>query len=241
MNLYPQDAYYFGAYEIYSFHMGLMARMSASNEYYNPESYVEAASLGGDMSPLLLRKLKSVSTLIDIAIEIEDFQAIGIQCREIMIELRNYIYQPFMASEKEQPKESDFKKKAELFIQFYLQGSENNDYRKVYRRMTENTWDFTKKITHSRNATFYDVSSCATMCIPLISVYENMMQKVYDSISLYTCRTCKSKKLNTIGDEQNDEDVAKKFYMECEGITEIIFEAVEYSKSYVRGKSKDNN
>ncbi|WP_394861518.1 hypothetical protein [Paraclostridium bifermentans] len=96
MNLYPQEEYYFGANEVYSFHMELMARMSASHEDYNPESCIEAASLEYDMVPILLRKLKSVSKLIDTAVEIEDFQAIVVQCREIMIELGNYIYSSFM-------------------------------------------------------------------------------------------------------------------------------------------------
>ncbi len=35
MNLYPQDAYYFGTDEVYSFHMGIMERMKASE--YKPE------------------------------------------------------------------------------------------------------------------------------------------------------------------------------------------------------------
>ena len=36
MNLYPQGAYYFGADEVYSFHMGLMERMNAAHDDYKP-------------------------------------------------------------------------------------------------------------------------------------------------------------------------------------------------------------
>ncbi|MDU6483461.1 MAG: hypothetical protein E6538_15880 [Paeniclostridium sordellii] len=53
MNLYSQEEYYFGVDEVYSFHMGLMARMSASDKDYNPESYIEAASLGIYVSILI--------------------------------------------------------------------------------------------------------------------------------------------------------------------------------------------
>lgn len=92
MNLYSEEAYYFLTEEVYSFHMGLMSRISVSNEDYNTESYVEEARLWCDMTLLLLRKLKSISKLIDTATEIKDFQVIGVQCKEIIIELGNYIY-----------------------------------------------------------------------------------------------------------------------------------------------------
>ena len=61
MNLYPQGAYYFGTDEVYSFHMGLMERMQASQEQYNPDDYIETASLGTEIAPQLLRKLRSVA------------------------------------------------------------------------------------------------------------------------------------------------------------------------------------
>lgn len=56
MNLYPQGAYYFGTDEVYSFHMGLMERMQASQKQYNPDDYIESASLGTEIAPQLLRK-----------------------------------------------------------------------------------------------------------------------------------------------------------------------------------------
>lgn len=225
MNLYTQDAYYFGTDEVYSFHMGIMARMRASHEDYQPEEYISAASVNAEIAPPLLRKLKVVANLIDTAVEVEDFQAIGVQCREIMIELGNEIYSPFMAGETEQPKSSDFKKKAELFISFYLAGSDNGDYRNIYKRMTESTWDFANKITHSKNATFYEVSSCIAMCIATVSIYENIRQKNYDLLSKYTCKKCKSKRLKITDDEHDEQGLVSKLYLECEecGLTtEVI-------------------
>lgn len=41
MNLYPQEAYYFGIDEVYSFHMGLMMRMEADEKTYNPEDFMK--------------------------------------------------------------------------------------------------------------------------------------------------------------------------------------------------------
>ena len=42
--------------------MGLMERMQASQEQYNPDDYIETASLGTEIAPQLLRKLSSIAT-----------------------------------------------------------------------------------------------------------------------------------------------------------------------------------
>ena len=224
MNLYPQSAFYFSADEVYSFHMGLMQRMFATNEDYEPEDYVRAITLDGEIAPPLFRKLKNIALLIDEAKEIEDFQSIGVQCREILIELGNTIYQPEMAGSDEQPQASNFKKKAELFVKFYLSGSENSDYRNCIKKLTEATWDYANKITHSQTATFYETSTCVTLTTSLVSVYENIRQKVFDPLSQYVC---KSKKLSIVDDESNENGIVSKLYLcceECGGITEVVFE-----------------
>ena len=240
MNLYSQSAYYFGADEVYSFHMGLMQRMSAAQDEYNPEDFVNGVTLDAEIDPQLFRKLKSVAALIDTAKEIEDFQAIGVQCRETLIELGNHIYNPMMAGSGEQPQASNFKRKSELFIQFYLKGSENSDYRNIIKKLTEATWDYANKITHSRSATYYEVSTCVTLCISLVGVYENILQKVFDPLSQYHCSICQSKKLSIVGDDSDEDGIVQKLYLHCEecgGTTEVVFEKNdENDPSYITGK-----
>ena len=240
MNLYSQSAYYFGADEVYSFHMGLMQRMSAAQDEYNPEDFVNGVTLDAEIAPQLFRKLKSVAALIDTAKEIEDFQAIGVQCRETLIELGNHIYNPMMAGSGEQPQASNFKRKSELFIQFYLKGSENSDYRNIIKKLTEATWDYANKITHSRSATYYEVSTCVTLCISLVGVYENILQKVFDPLSQYHCSICQSKKLSIVGDDSDEDGIVQKLYLHCEecgGTTEVVFEKNdENDPSYITGK-----
>ncbi|KDE87851.1 hypothetical protein EL27_00110 [Oenococcus oeni] len=131
-----------------------MERMRSSYEKYNPEDFVHAITLDIEIAPKLFRKLKSVALFIDTDKEIEDFQSIGVQCREILIELSKYIYTSSMAGVYEQPKRSDFKNKAKLFIRFYLNGAENSDYRSIIKKLTNSTWDYACKITHLSRATF---------------------------------------------------------------------------------------
>lgn len=216
MNLYPQDAYYFSADEVYSFHIGIMERMWASNDNYNPEDYVRAMSLDTEIAPILFRKLKNTALLIDTATEIEDFQAIGVQCREILIELGNNIYLPKMSGEEEQPKASDFKRKAELFVQYHIPGKENKDYRNIIKKMTESTWDYAAKITHSRNATFYDVSTCVSLTMSLVTMYENIRLKYLDPISKCKCKKCQSKKLGVLNRELSDDEKEIRLELICE-------------------------
>ncbi len=226
MNLYSQSAYYFGADEAYSFHMGLMKRMRVEQEKFSSEDFVRGVTLGTDIAPQLFRKLKNVAQLIDSAHEVEDFQSIGVQCREILIELGNYIYVPDMATNGEQPQKSNFKQKVELFLQFYLKGSENSDYRSMIKKLTESTWEYACKITHSSKATFYEASSCVMMCTSLIGVCENILQKIYDPVSQYECSSCKSKRLVIDSDESNEDGIVQKLFLkcdECETITEVIF------------------
>ena len=168
-----------------------MQRMSAAQDEYHPEDFVNGVTLGAEIAPQLFRKLKSVATLIDVAKEIEDFQAIGVQCRETLIELGNHIYKPVMAGDEEQPQASNFKRKAELFVQFYLKGSENSDYRSIIKKLTEATWDYANKITHSQSATCYEASTCVTLCISLVGTYENILRKVFDPLAQYYCSVCK--------------------------------------------------
>lgn len=240
MNLYPQSAYYFGADEVYSFHMGLMQRMSASHNKFDPEDFVHGNTLGVEIAPQLMRKLKNVALLIDTAKEMEDFQSVGVQCREILIELGNHIYVPAMAGVDEQPQASNFKKKSELFIQFYLTGSENADYRSIIKKLTEATWEYANKITHSSAATYYEASTCVMLSTSLVGVYENIVQKVYDPISQYRCSVCKSKKL-FIDEDSCENDIVQKLYLKCEecnAITEVIFEnSSTENTSYIKGKS----
>ncbi len=88
-------------------------------------------------------------------------------------------------------------------------------------------------------ATFYEASTCVTLCTSLVGVYENIRQKVFDPISQYKCRSCKSKRLKIVNDETTEDGIAKKLFLqceECEEITEIVFEENDTSKSqYIKG------
>lgn len=234
MNLYSQDALYLTSDEVYSFHIGLMSRMMKAREEYTSEDYIKAATLGIEITPVLLRKLRNTADQLESAKEVEDFQAIGVQCREILIELGNAIYKLGMEGEEEQPQKSNFKKKSRIVYKILFNDSENSDYRSYIKKITEATWDYANKITHSQNTTIYEASTCIALIISLVSIYENIQHKIFDPISQFICKNCKSKKVTIIGDEHGEDSIVTKLYIkceECDEITEVTFKDNEGSRT----------
>lgn len=76
--------------------------------------------------------------------------------------------------------------------------------------------------THSQSTTFYEASSCVSLIMSLVSVYENIRQKKNDLIATYQCSNCKSKKLSIVDAETNDEQVIIRMHLRCEECGELM-------------------
>lgn len=117
---------------------------------------------------------------------------------------------------------------------------EKSDYRNIIKKLTEATWEYANKVIHSRSSTYYEASTCVTLCISLVDVYENILQKVFDSLSQYYCSSCKSKKLSIAGDDSDEDGSVQRLYLHCEecgSITEVVFERNDSDNpSYTTGK-----
>jgi hypothetical protein len=152
MNLYPQDAYYFSADEAYSFHMGLMARL-LTREAHDPEQVLQSISFSSTRFVGVRRKLHVASETLATITEPEHAQAIGLTCREVLIELgKEVLLNREVSAEKEAPKEGDFKTRARLSIERLASGSENAELRDAARRIADGAWTFSVmlRIRHIR-------------------------------------------------------------------------------------------
>ena len=80
----------------------------------------------------------------------------------------------------------------------------------------------------------------STLCISLVGVYENILQKVFDPLSQYHCSVCQSKKLSIDGDDSDEDGMVKKLYLRCEecgATTEVVFEGNDGDNpTYTTGK-----
>lgn len=194
MNLYPQFEYYFGTDEVFSFHIGLMQRV---RQQYDTEHKNELSNItfGTSLLNELGRKLKLLAENVDSATEVEEFQSIGVMCRETLIMLGNYIFEVDFLNGDEEPKVSDFKNKSYYFLQAVMPGRDNKELRKTIKDMTNSSWDYANKVTHSTSTTIHDASITYTLCVATVSLYEKLIAKYYDPISNIKCMQCGSKKI----------------------------------------------
>ena len=65
------------------------------------------------------------------------------------------------------------------------------------------------------------VSTCVSLTISLVSMYENVRQKSLDPISQFQCPNCKSKKFNVTDSEHDENGVISKLFLQCEECGEV--------------------
>jgi len=214
MNLYSQGSYYFSADEAYSFHMGLMARVMMREEH-DPEHALRLVTLGHSRFIGIRRKLHVASETLSAAKEPEDFQAIGLSCREVLIALGGELV---LDSEIPQgtaiPKLADFKNRARLTIDRLLRGSENSELRAHARKICDAAWEFSSTITHSPNRTIHQAFICVSLVGAVLTLFEKLIEMVDIHSQDISCPLCKSRQLEYI-DRQTTEDEPSELILHC--------------------------
>jgi hypothetical protein len=150
-NLYSQEHFPSLDY-ILSFHVGLMARVASG------ETKVAAATTAERERFLTpWRRWEQASEALDVAEEAEDFQAIGMRCRECLIELvQGAADLSMLKPGEETPKRADFIHWSEVIVRTVAHGSSAEELRGFLRASAKATWQFVNWLTHSKNATRAD-------------------------------------------------------------------------------------
>lgn len=223
MNLYPQSAYFFSADEAYSFHMGLMSRL-LTQEAHDPEQVLQSMSFGSTRFVGVRRKLHVASEALATISEPEHAQGIGLTCREVLIQLgREILLVSEVPTDEETPKNSDFKNRARLSIERLAPGRDNAELRDASRRMADGAWAFACHVTHSPNSTRQDAIVCITLTAAVVSLFEQLLEKVDQADGIPTCPSCKSRQIDLI-DRQVAVDKPKETILSCSycGWSEIV-------------------
>jgi len=205
MNLYPQDkAYYFATDEVFSFHLGIMLRLM-NDEATKPEKMIDNIVNRTELSTSLKRKLIIASEKLQEAIEIEEIQAIGVICRETLIELIGYVFNPEFLEEGQEPfKKSDVKNRGALVISKFLSGPDNAELRKHTKNLLNGAWDYSNTVTHSSSRTVHEASICLTLTTAIVSTFENLIEMYHDPISGLKCKECGSRRLIVAENEETE-------------------------------------
>lgn len=89
----------------------------------------------------------------------EDFQAVGLMCREAIISLAQAVYDPSIHGSIDGvvPSETDAKRMLESYVAAEIPGESN----KVQRQLARATFDLSLELQHKRTATFRRAALCA--------------------------------------------------------------------------------
>jgi predicted Zn-ribbon and HTH transcriptional regulator len=148
-NLYSQELFPSSDYTL-SFHIGLMARMMARRD---------GAEDGEQQDRLATawRRWTQAAEALDRADEAEEFQAVGMRCRECLLAFVRAVAQDSMVPNGiERPKNADFIKWSELIANAVAKGSSSDEIRGYLKTLAKGTWQLVSWLTHASNAVRFD-------------------------------------------------------------------------------------
>ncbi len=114
------------------------------------------------------RNIEKTIHLFETATNEEDFQAVGLICRELIISLSQAVYSPELHQPVDgvNPSETDAKRMLENYIATELAGSPNEEI----RRYAKNAYQLSVILQHRRNANFRQAALCVEATRSLINI-----------------------------------------------------------------------
>lgn len=202
MNLYTQGEFFFSADEAYSFHMGITQRLSFKPN--NERPIIDEIPLDIEHLKAINRKLNLASQKLAFDLEPEEFQSIGLICRESLIELSKELCKRNPERiENKGLKKSDFKGVANEIIDFYIPESENSNLRNYSRKLVDMAWDYNSVIVHSQNKNYPDVKIALLFTSAVVTLLENLFYKYFGFYNVFVCPDCGSKQIEISSDKKS--------------------------------------
>ncbi len=187
-NLYSQKYFPSLDYTI-SFHIGLMARLRSQSGNIDPE----------EPTPFdeVIRRADQAETRLDSAVEVEDFQAVGMLLRESLISLVQALRRRVpLEDHVEKPKDADFVGWSELLMNELCSGRSNKDLRQYLKTMAKESWQLANWLTHTRSATKTASSIAKHSCQAIIGHYIQILEGGR-SEKIGKCPVCKSSNIRS--------------------------------------------
>jgi len=135
-----------------SFHVGVTTRMMQS------EMCEEQVHAHDQINRLWNKLVRARSTLFE-AKQVEDFQSVGMKCRECLLALAQNFMQPEMVPEGQAPPQGgNFIEWCELIADQLAPGSSNERLRSYLKAISKSTWQLVNWLTHAQSAGRFDGS-----------------------------------------------------------------------------------
>lgn len=148
-NLYSQEAFESMDFAL-SFHIGLTTRVAA-------RSQPPAGEEEQDRLSTAWRRWTQAGDALSDADEAEEFQAVGMRCRECLLALVKDVADPSMVPEGEEaPQRANFIGWSELVAAHLAAGPSGARLRAYMRDVAKRAWEFVQWLTHAENAVRFD-------------------------------------------------------------------------------------
>jgi hypothetical protein len=187
-NLYSQKHFPSLDYTL-SFHIGLMARLKSRSGRVSAD----------DQSTFdeVLRRGEQASDRHDSAVEVEDYQAVGMLLRESLISLvaalRRHTEIP---EEIERPQDSNFNGWTEVLMNQLCAGGSNKELRQHLKNTAKETWQLVNWLTHTRSANKTASSIAIHACQMIIGHFVQILERSRTD-KTEECPVCRSRDVRT--------------------------------------------
>ena len=197
-NLYSQQAFPSLDYTI-SFHVGVMARVAAREAKLAPPSRK-------DRLRSTWRRWETATGAIDLARESEDFQAVGMRCRETLVSLAKALQKDIETLQGvERPKAADFVGWSALIAQHFASGSRNEHVRSYLKTVAKETWQLVNWLTHTSKASLHEAHLALDSTSNLLGIV-SLVVVHSEAGSPEACPTCGSYRIAAVYEPDLDRE-----------------------------------
>jgi hypothetical protein len=188
-NLYRQADFPSVDYVI-SFHVGLMARLTArqSREANVSDEHLNVATAAW-------RQYEQAGEALNEADEAEEFQAVGMRCRQALLSfVRATTSQEMVPDGEDRPKSGDFIHWSEHIANAVARGASEAAYRAYLKKTAKATWDLANWLTHAEGATRFDGFAVLDATAHVMSMFSDAVLRYREGIP-DRCPNCSSYRL----------------------------------------------
>lgn len=182
---------------ILSFHIGLVARVMARDA-------VQAPDRPAPRLEKTRRQWEQAAEAQVAADEAEEFQAVGVRCRETLISFVHAMGTPELLPEGvAPPKASDFIHWSEHIANAVASGSSAARLRSYIKAQARQTWDYVSWLTHAKNASRADGEIAVQIVAHFLQILEEAVDRA-ERGGPDRCPSCGSYRV--VGDSEFDFD-----------------------------------
>lgn len=187
-NLYSQHHFPSLDYTL-TFHVGLITRLAERNGR-EPDPKKERIAAAW-------RRLDQAEEALELADEAEEFQAVGMRCREALLAFVSAVRDPSMVKPGvEAPKASDFLSWSEIVADAVAGGSSASAVRGFLKSSARSTWQLVSWLTHAQNAVRHDAQLATGATSTVLGAFTGALMR-HESGEPNRCPRCGSYRLDS--------------------------------------------